>query len=126
MAAVYVVLRLNASRMKDLNVALMCDNQSVVAMLWKYRPPLRRPDLMWLVTRIAELCLHFCIWPWYEWIEGTANVTADRLSRFHPDPFGTSSHSPTVDQSETASSILTEALEATASMDVAINLCVFE
>ena len=40
-----------------------------------------------LIRFIAELCIFNSISPWWEHIKGDYNNTADRLSRFHPNPW---------------------------------------
>ena len=126
MIAVYIAMILNIETIRNSNITLWCDNQPVVYMLIKCRAKIGRPDLFWIIAKIAALCLDNDIWPWFEWIEGDINKTADKLSRFLPDPFAELDQPPINDQSATARHHLTHALSATTNMSVKIGDCVFD
>ena len=125
MVAVWILLRLAVDRCRGLNVGCVCDNQSVVAMLFKYRPPISRPDLFWIVLQVAELCLQHQIWPYFHWIKGTENVTADRLSRFSPQPFEHCTTSNLKSVNSEAADLLRFAAAETSNLVVDLDECVF-
>ena len=94
-------------------------------MLFKYRTPIHRPDLFWIVLQVADLCLSNDIWPYYHWLEGKKNITADRLSRFLPLPFEHCAVSGLHDDSLSALALLRLAVLRTAELDVDRNFCDF-
>lgn len=126
MVAIYVALKLNLNKIKNSNITLWCDNQPVVYMLIGCRAKIGRPDLFWLITNIASMCLDNDIWPWFEWIKGDTNKTADKLSRFLPNPLADCPLPLQQDQSANASRHLQHALSSTSSLNVQISDCVFD
>ena len=87
LVAIVVLIECNASRFRNKYVCIWSDNRPVIDMLIKWRATLRRPDLQHLIRKIAKICIDYNIRPWWEHIEGKRNVIADRLSRFHQNPF---------------------------------------
>lgn len=125
LVAVFVLLSLMKRKWTRKYVLMWCDNKPVVHMLITYKAKVTRPDLQWLIIRIAEICMEQDINPWYEWIEGTENVTADKLSRFAPQPFNGTQWIPTHQRNTEARDILNTAISATSKFSVNINDCVF-
>ena len=87
MVAICVLIEDNIDLFKNKCVNIWCDNNPVVWMLIKWRAPLDRPDLQHILRRIARLCIFNNIVPWWDHIDGDLNIVADRLSRFHYNPF---------------------------------------
>lgn len=87
MVAICVLIECNLELFKGKCINIFCDNQAVVWMLIKWRAPLHRTDLQHVLRRIARLCIFNDIIPWWDHIEGSHNITADRLSRFQYNPF---------------------------------------
>jgi len=87
MVAICVLIECNIDLFKGKCINIWCDNEPVVWMLIKWRAPLDRKDLQHILRRIAKLCIFNDIVPWWDHIPGDINITADRLSRFHHNPF---------------------------------------
>jgi len=87
MVAIAVLIEENIDLLKNKKLHLWSDNEPAVWMLIKWKATLHRPDLHKLIRKIAKLCIFNNITPWWDHIEGKRNITADRLSRFHPKPF---------------------------------------
>ena len=126
MVAVWVALRLNVDLCRGRHIACVCDNQSVVAMLFRYRAPIERPDLFWLILQVAALCLDNDIWPYYHWISSAENVTADRLSRFHDKPFEHCAVEGLTATNEAALQLLCVAVQRTHHFSINIEDCCFD
>ena len=126
MVAIWVMLRLNVDQCRGRNVAFVCDNKPVVGMLFRYKAPPFRPDLFWIILRIAEICLHEDIWPYYHWLEGEKNITADRLSRFHSQPFEHCANERLRSVDASAAALLRTAAQQTANFDVDVLRCRFK
>ena len=125
MVAVLVMLKLVQERFRNKFITIWCDNKPVVGMLIGYKAKVTRPDLLWIITKIADICMECNISPWYEWIEGTSNTTADKLSRFLPQPFAGTMWSPWLELNDQARKVLNEAITETSKFTVDLKDCVF-
>ena len=94
LVAICVLFETNLELFRGKCVHILCDNESVVWMLIKWRADLNRPDLQHLLRRIARFCIFNDILPYWDHIDGVKNITADRLSRFHHSPFEQAKVSP--------------------------------
>ena len=94
MAAILMLFLLYKDEFSGKVVCIWSDNEPDIAMLIRWRAPLNRPDLQSLIRKIAAICIEYEIRPWWEHIAGKRNTTADRLSRFHDDPFELASVKP--------------------------------
>ena len=94
MVEICVLIETNLDLFRGKCVHIWCDNEPVVWMLIKWRAPLDRQDLQHILRRIAEHCIFNNIVPWWDHIAGYRNTTADRLSRFHTNPFEFASVTP--------------------------------
>ena len=126
MIAIYVMLQLIKEEMRGKYITVWCDNKPVVGMLIGYKAKITRPDLMWIICQIADTCLEYDINPWWDWIEGDKNVTADNLSRFKRNPFKESKSKPGEARNVQALQHLNTAIEATKTMTVDRRDCVFD
>ena len=87
MAAILVLFILYKDQFRGKIVCVWSDNKPDIDMLIRWHAPLHRPDLQILIRKIAEICIHNRIRPWWSHIAGERNVAADKLSRFTPLPF---------------------------------------
>ena len=110
LVALYVALRVNLRMLHGHHVGFYSDNEPIIWMLIKGRAPMERPDLQLLIREFHRLCLFNMIEPWWAHIPGDENVTADRLSRFHPEPFAGTDLQPTTNQHDLALASLRRAL----------------
>ena len=110
LVALYVALRVNLQLLRGRHVGFYSDNEPIIWMLIKGRSPMERPDLQLLIREFHRLCLYNTIEPWWAHISGDDNVTADKLSRFIPNPFADTDISPKVNQHESALASLRRAL----------------
>ena len=94
LVAICVLFETNLELFRGKCIHILCDNESVVWMLIKWRADLNRSDLQHLLRRIARFCIFNDILPYWDHIKGVKNITADRLSRFHHSPFEQAKVSP--------------------------------
>ena len=102
MAAVAVAIDIYRDRFAGKFVRIWTDNDPVKWMLLKWRSKPERTDLQGMIRFIADICVYWKITPWWDSLSTTANVTADRLSRFHKNPWEHSNHQPYKIQSKSA------------------------
>ena len=97
MAAIALVIATFKHYLRNKHICLWTDNEPAQWMLIKWRAKLKNRNMQNLIRFIAELCIFNSITPWWEHITGDNNNTADRLSRFHSDPweFARVSHAKT-------------------------------
>ena len=86
LCAVYLLLKLNHDQLRNKAVTVWCDNEPVVWMITRCRAPLSRPDLQGILNKLAQLLITNETHLWVEHIPGVKNITADKLSRYLPDP----------------------------------------
>lgn len=107
LAAVVVMLDVCRERFRGKYVRIWTDNDPVKWMLIKWRADLKRPDLQAMIRWAAEICIYNQITPWWESLSSEENVTADRLSRFHNNPWQFAQHKPFRSPSKSARQSLT-------------------
>ena len=86
LSAVFLLIKLNVRRLAHKAITAWCDNSPSVWMITKCRAPLKRPDLQEILNQLAKLLIQNEIHLWMEHIPGVKNVTADKLSRYYPNP----------------------------------------
>ena len=114
LVAIAVLIECNVNLFRGKCVNIWSDNEPIIWMLIKWHAPLHRKDLQHILRRIAKLCIFNNIIPWWDYIEGPKNVTADRLSRFMPNPFEFAKIKPGKNQSLEARTALQQCLDLVA------------
>ena len=89
LVAVFVILHKIQNELMNKVVHVFTDNEAVKWMLINMRSPLYRPDLQILINRICQILIKFKIHLWMEYINTKENIIADALSRYHAEPFAT-------------------------------------
>lgn len=87
MVALLVAIQCYYRQFQGRHIGFYSDNKPIIDMLIRGAAPLQRPDLQKLIRDIYTMCIWQHIEPWWAYIKGTENITADRLSRFLPKPF---------------------------------------
>ena len=110
MVALYVAIKVNLDHLRNRHIGFYSDNSPVVYMLIRGGASLHRPDLQELIREIFMLLLFNRIDPWWQHVPGDDNITADRLSRFKPEPFATVDCEPSLCLNEAAERALNRAM----------------